>query len=363
MATSKPAFVTALAYLALMFVAGAAGANKQAARSGPAEPAIADARPRLAKDAPKPGEADNRPATPHEPGVWGVSKAVYARFSRDNASMVAASVAFYLFLSIFPALASLVSLYGLIGNPAQISDQLQGFAGILPPEVVKVLTDSVTAFAATSTGGRLTTALMVSILLGLWSARAAMSAIMFGLNVAFEVTERRSFIMQTAISLALTIGGVVFAAIALGFIAIAPIVLTVVQADWTINALVVVGRWPLLEVLVLLVFALLYRFAPDRRSIHWQWITMGSFIASVLWLGGSFAFSVYVTKFGSYNATYGALGAVVVLMLWFWVTALILILGAEINAELESRAEQKGDPLGGLPSGAASPQGAPNQAA
>ena len=161
--------------------------------------------------------------------------------------------------------------------------------------------------------------------------------------------------MQNVIALALTLGAIVFAIVVILAVAVVPVVLKFLSLSGLAATLVDVLRWPVLAVLVILGFAVIYRYAPSRTNASWRWITWGSAIATVLWLIGSFVFSFYVSKFGSYDATYGSLGAVVILLLWFWVSALILLVGAEIDAELDARASVTGSPLAAAPPGSGSP--------
>ena len=293
----------------------------------------------------------------HPAGVIGIGRSIIDRFTRDNATLTAAGIAFYMLLSIFPGLAALVSIYGLFGDPADVGRQIAPFAGLLPPEAMKLLNDGLEGFIKSSANSHMSFALITSLLLAVWSARAAMSSIMTGLNIAYEETERRSFIVTTLVSLALTIGAVCFAVIAIVAIAIVPAVLAFVRLGSTVETLLAYGRWPLLAILVVLGFATLFRFAPDRSHPRWRWITWGSGVATVLWIAGSVGFSFYVSHFGSYDATYGSLGAVIILLLWFWVSALVLILGAEIDSELDLRATAAGSPTAGAERSAGPPKG------
>ena len=282
-------------------------------------------------------------ATQHPPGLLGIARSVFDRFGNDNISLVAAGVAFYVMLSIFPALAAMVSLYALVGNPDDVASRIQDYSYLLPPEAMKLIIDGLHNFAKTA-GSTLSWALATSVVLALWSARNGISSIMTGLNIAYEEIETRSFIVQTAIALGLTLGAVVFAVIVVFAVAVVPILLNFLPFGSLAATLLNYARWPILAVLVALGFGVIYRVGPCRRDASWRWITWGSGIATVLWLAGSILFSVYVGKFGSYDATYGALGAVVILLLWLWVSALVLLIGAEIDDELDERASRTGSP-------------------
>ena len=290
----------------------------------------------------------------HKPGVIGIGKAVVERIGKDNITLVAAGIAFYIMGAIFPALAALVSVYGLVADPHQVAQRIGELGGVLPPEALKIITDGLNSFAQKS-GSQLSLALVTSVVVALWTARAGMTSIMTGLNIAYRETEKRSFIMQNVIALALTLGGVVFAVVAILAVAVIPAVLAFLHATGFIAQLLDIVRWPILAVLVVLAFAVIYRYAPSRSHASWKWITWGSGIAAVLWIVGSALFSFYVGHFGSYDATYGALGAVIVLLLWFWVSATVLLVGAEIDAEIDARATKAGNPLAPLPAGGAAP--------
>lgn len=291
----------------------------------------------------------------HRPGIVGIARSIIDRFTRDNATLTAAGIAFYTLLSIFPGLAALVSVYALFGDPAEVGRQIAPFASLLPPEAMKLLNDGLQGFITKSANTHISFTLIFSLAIALWSARAAMSSIMVGLNVAYEESERRSFIVTTLISLVLTIGAVVFAVVAIFAIAVVPALLAFIPLGKVVANLLVYGRWPLLAALVVLGFGLLYRVAPDRSHPRWRWITWGSGVATVLWLVGSIIFSFYVSHFGSYDATYGSLGAVIILLLWFWVSALVMILGAEIDSELDTRATNGGGAFAGTPPSAGPP--------
>ncbi len=230
----------------------------------------------------RPGASDE--PTQHPPGVMGVGRAVFDRFGRDNISLVAAGVAFYVMLSIFPALAAMVSLYALVGNPDDVANRIADYGNLLPPEALKLITDGLHNFAKTA-GSTLSTALATSVLLALWSARAGISSIMTGLNIAYEETEKRSFVVQTLVALGLTIGGVVFAVLIVLALAVVPIVLKFLYLGSFAETLFNIARWPVLAILVTAGFAVFYRYGPSRRRAHWRWISWGSCIATAFVAG------------------------------------------------------------------------------
>ena len=263
-----------------------------------------------------------------------IAKNVVVRIGRDNLTLVTAGVAFYAMTAIFPAIAAFVSIYGLFADPTSIQEQVASFSSLLPANSLKLLTDALQNFASKSTSA-LNVALLVSIVLALWSARAGISSLMTGLNIANEQEERRGFITQQVVALALTLGAVVFAMVALTAIAVFPAAIGLLPVSDGLKTVLGLGRWPLLAVLVCFALAVVYRFGPYKEHPKWKWITWGAAIATLLWIIGSAAFSFYVSNFGSYDATYGSLAAPVVLLLWLWISGLIVLIGAEIDAELE----------------------------
>jgi membrane protein len=259
---------------------------------------------------------------------------VAMRIGRDNLTLVAAGVAFYAMTAIFPAIAAFVSIYGLFGDPNVVEGEITGYANLLPSTSLKLLTDALRAFASKS-NSTLNIALLLSLAIALWSAKAGVSSLITGLNIANETTEKRCFLLQQFVGLALTLGAILFAILALAAVALLPAVIGFLPLSEGAKAALGLGRWPLLAVLVCFALAVIYRFGPYRTKAKWRWITWGAAIATTLWLLGSGAFSLYVARFGSYDATYGSLAAPVVLLLWFWLSALVVLVGAEIDAELE----------------------------
>lgn len=266
-----------------------------------------------------------------------IALAVWDRIGRDNITLVAAGVAFYALLAIFPALAFLVSVYAIFADPTKVMSQLSALSGLLPPEAFKLISAGVQSFAAKSGSAKHDFALVIGLIVALWSARSGMSSLMTGLNIAYEEREKRSFIMQTLVALALTIGAIAGIVVSIAALAILPAALALVPTTPMIAQLLSWGRWPLLIALALLGIAALYRYAPDRTHPRWRWISIGSTVAAVLWLVSSLIFSFYVSHFASYDGTYGSLGAVVILLMWLWLSTVAVLIGAESDAELEQR--------------------------
>jgi membrane protein len=279
--------------------------------------------------------ADAEPARDKSPAtLFKIAKNVVVRIGKDNLSLAAAGVAFYAMTAIFPAIAVFVSIYGLFADPAKVQDQVASLSGVLPATSLKLLTDALQSYASKSHSS-LNFALLVALAIALWSAKAGVSALMTGLNIANEQEEKRSFILQQVIAIALTVGAVLFAMVALTALAVLPALIGFLPLTDQLKTALDLGRWPLLAVLVGFALAVVYRFGAYKEHPKWRWISWGAAIATVLWIIGSALFSFYVSRFGSYDATYGSLAAPVVLLLWFWLSALIVLIGSEIDAELE----------------------------
>ncbi|WP_245986932.1 YihY/virulence factor BrkB family protein [Azospirillum thermophilum] len=244
-------------------------------------------------------------------------------------------MAYYALLALFPAIAALVSIYGLVANPAGVEQQLQQWAGLLPQQVIDIVRDQTQKVASAPPQG-LGLGVLIGLLLTLWSASRGTNSLITALNIAYGEEDRRSFVWLAILSLAMTVAGLLFIIVTLGLIVAVPAAIAIVGLEDTVIGWVArLARWPILAVAIILGLAALYRYAPDRREPKWRWVSWGSVIATLVWLLGSVGFSLYVSYFGSYNETYGSVGAVVVLLLWFNLTAYVILLGAELNAEIE----------------------------
>lgn len=253
---------------------------------------------------------------------------------RDNVSLLAAGVAFFAVLALFPALIALVTLVGLITDPTEITQQVQSFTTGLPQGAQQLVTNQLTTIAD-SGGSALTVGLVISLLVALWSASSGTSNLMAAVNLAYNEQESRGFVRLRGIALLLTLGSIVFVVLTLALIAVVPVVLDLVPLGPVGTVLAQVLRWALLIALIISGLAVLYSIAPDRHPPKFRWVTPGSVVATLLWLLGTAGFSLYVSFFGNYNKTYGALAGVIVLLLWLYLTSFIVLLGAEINAEAE----------------------------
>lgn len=252
----------------------------------------------------------------------------------DNVILMAAGVAFYALLSLVPALVAMVSIYGLVADPAEVSRQVNDALAAAPAEVRDLISEQMTSVTEQSSGG-LGLALGLSIALAVWSASGGMKHLMTAITVAYHEEEGRGFFAMRGMAILLTLGAVVFVVAAIGVITVVPALLEDTALGSAAQLAVRIGRWPLLGLGLMAGLAVLYRYAPDRDQPEWSWTGPGSIVAVVLWLIASIAFSIYTANFGSYGETYGSLGAVVVLMLWLMISAATVIIGAEINAEAE----------------------------
>jgi len=257
------------------------------------------------------------------------------KVSDDDIGLVSAGVAFYGLLALFPALAALVSVYGLLSDPAQVTEQFSQLRTILPGEAYELLQGQLQQLASPASSNALGVGLIVAILLALWSTTRGTKSLIKALNIAYSEHEQRGFLRLNAVAFTLTLFLVLLAVVVVGLIVALPIALNFLGlgaiAETAVNWL----RWPVLAAVVLFALAVIYRYAPNRRQARWQWVSWGAGIALVLWLIASGLFSYYVSNFSNYNATYGSLGAVIILLMWLFITALMMLLGAELNAELE----------------------------
>jgi membrane protein len=259
---------------------------------------------------------------------------VWRELDRDHISVMAAGVAFYALLSIFPAMSALISIYGLVADPAVIESHISTLAGVLPGDALKLLSDQLHSLIA-APPTKLGLGVIVGLLITMWSATSAAGTMMQALTVAYEEEDTRGLVGFYSRAFGLTFGMMLFGLISLSLIAGVPALLNTLPLPAPWGNIVALSRWPILAGLVFVALAVLYRFAPARHAPNWHWLSVGTITASLLWLAGSAGFSFYVAEFASYNKTYGSLGAVVVLLMWFYVSAYIILAGAELNAETE----------------------------
>lgn len=256
------------------------------------------------------------------------------QISEDNLGHIAAGVAFYWFLAMFPALGALISTYGLFADPAEVERQLVELSDVLPGDVRDLLAEQLGSLAAAS-GGSLGFAAVFALLFTFWSATKGVNALVVALNIAYDEEEKRGFFRLTFTVLALTVGVIVFAALTLALVVAIPALLAWLPIGRWAEITTLVLRWPLLAGAMMLALATLYHFGPSRTRPKWRWVSWGAAGVTLFWLVGSIAFSLYVMNFADYNKTYGSLGAVVFLLMWFWLSAYLVLIGAEVDAEME----------------------------
>jgi membrane protein len=259
---------------------------------------------------------------------------VYASVNDNRLLAVAAAVVFYSLLAIFPAVAAFVSLYGLIADASTIDAHLSLASGIFPAGAVDILPEEITKLAAKS-DAKLSLGFLTGLAVAFWSANAGMKSIIDALNVVYDEKEKRGFVKLNLVSLLFTLIAILSLIIALAGVVIAPIVFSVVGLSSLFSLAIAVLRWPLLLVLAAVALAAIYRYGPSRREARWEWLSVGSAAAAIGWLISSVLFSWYIANFGAYNETYGSLGAAVGMMMWMWISAIVILLGAELNAEIE----------------------------
>jgi membrane protein len=267
-------------------------------------------------------------------GWRGILRRVYASLAGKNVSMLAAGVAFYGLLSIFPALGAVLSVYGLIADAGTVQRQITKVHGIMPAEAQKLIADYLQSITASSSA-KLGFGLIVGVLIALWSARAGTVTLIQALNIVNEEKEKRGLIRFEAMAVGMTVAGIIVGVMSLTLIAAVPGVLHFLALPRSLEFIGYAAPWPLLIVLMSLGLAALYRFAPSRREPRWRWVSWGGVAATLLWILASAGFSLYVGKFAHYDKTFGSLGAVVVLLTWFYLSAYVVLLGACLNAEME----------------------------
>jgi membrane protein len=282
-----------------------------------------------------PGGKAERPSDIPARGWLQVAKRGWREAKADQVQLLAAGVAFYAFLAIFPGLVAVVSIYGLFADPATIANQLNSLTTALPEEASKVITDQVTALSTRRQ--TLGVSLILSVLIALWSASAGVSNLLTAINVAYDEEEKRGFVKKRVMSLGLTLGAIVFMVTILGLVAVLPPLLKAVFGTGALRWILQIIGWLIMVVLVAGALALLYRLGPDRDAPRMTWVSVGAVVATVMWLVASIGFSIYASTFGNYAKTYGVFAGIVVLLFWLWLTMYAILLGAEINAESEQQ--------------------------
>ncbi len=284
------------------------------------------------------GRFASHPGQIPAPGWKDIMVRAWGEVSDNNIFLVSGGVTYAVLLALFPALAALVSIYGLLLNPAQVEAEIGSLSKVLPPESTQVIADQLHKLVSASSG-TLGISAIVALLFALWSASRGMSGMITALDIAYQQKETRGFFKLNLIAIGLTLLALIGGTVSIALVGVLPAAIQFVglgaQAQWIILAL----QWPLLIVWVMTGLAVLYRYAPDRRTARWRWVSPGAIIATVLWIAGSIGFSVYVTHFNSYDKTYGSLGGVVVMLTWLYLSAFAALFGAIINAQAERQTE------------------------
>ncbi len=257
----------------------------------------------------------------------------FAKINEDRLLSVAAGAVFYELLALFPAIAVFVALYGLFANASTIDAQVSALSGVLPGGALDLLHEELRRLAQVKGANGI--GFFVGLLAALWSATSGVKAFIDALNVAYDEEERRSFLRLNLVAIAYALIGVAAAMVAVGAVVVVPILLSGFGFGSFSGRLIAIARWPALLILVIVGLAAMYRYLPCRREPRWQWLTVGSVFAGTTWLVSSLLFSWYIAHFGTYNATYGSLGAVVGMMMWMWISMVLILIGAQLNAEIE----------------------------
>ena len=284
-------------------------------------------------------------------GWFEIAKRTAKKFSENELMSEAASVTFFALLSLFPAVTAIVSIYGLFADPSTIQSHLDSVSGFVPSGGMQILQDQIKRLTQSPTGG-LSVGAAVGILAALWSANQGSKAMLSALNDVYGEKESRGFVKLTAVSLAFTVGGVVALLIVFALLLVLPLVFGALGLAGAFDFAVRLGRWPLMLVGLIGALAVLYRFGPSRHRARWRWVTWGGIIGAAAWIALSLGFSYYVEHFGNYNKTYGSLGAVIGFMTWIWLSSTVLLLGAQINAEMETQTSRDTTVGGEKPAGA-----------
>jgi membrane protein len=259
---------------------------------------------------------------------------VYDNIAEHRVIAIAAGVTFYVILALFPAIAALVALYGLFADPKAIGQHLDALSSFMPGGAIDVIGEQMGRVAAQG-NGTLGFTFLLGLAISLWSANAGMKALFDALNIVYAEREKRGFILLNAVSLAFTLGALAIILLAIAAMIVLPVALNYLGLAAATEWILTLGRWPLLLIAISLAIALIYRYGPSREEARWRWLSWGSAFAAIVWLAASILFSWYAENFGNYNKTYGSLGAAIGFMTWIWLSTIVILIGAELNAEME----------------------------
>src|SRR6478735_1412680 len=291
---------------------------------------------RARKGAPGRGREAHHPGEILPRGWKDILWRAWGEVSEQNLFLIAGGVTYAILLALFPGLAALVSLYGLVFDTSQIEKQMGALSGILPAQTQELLSQQLHSLAEASSGA-LGLGALAGLVLALWSASRGMSGLITAINIAYEEKERRGFFKLNLIALGLTLGLLIGGIVAIALVAVLPAAVQFLAVGTATKWLLMIVQWPLLIILVMLGLAVLYRYAPDRDKPQWRWVSPGAITATLLWIIASIGFTVYVANFSSYDKTYGSLGGVVVLLTWLYLSTLVVLFGAAINAQSEKQ--------------------------
>ena len=280
------------------------------------------------------GRAARTPSEIPRAGWRDILLRVWQKLGDDNVSLVAAGVALNTLLAVFPAMAVLASIYGMFASPAEVGREIAPFYGILPHDAAAIIQAQLEALARPQ-AHTLGIAAVVSLVVSIYYSSQGVAALMSATNIAYSEEERRGFLMRLVVALGFALGAVAGFVLMLLLTLAVPLGLQHLPLPWFVNTGALVLRWILLWLFAALGLAIVYRYAPSRQNARWRWVSWGSVIAATLWLISSVLFSLYVRDFGSYGKTYGALGGVIVLIMWFYISSMIVVIGADVNAEME----------------------------
>lgn len=267
-------------------------------------------------------------------GWFAIAKRVVKQIGLDHVSIIAAGVAFNVFLAIFPLVIAAVSIYGLVIDPATLEQHLNTMAAVVPEGARDLITSQLHSLIQTSDQA-LGWGLVVSLAVSLWAANRGTKALFEGINIAYNAQETRNFILNNLITLLFTIGGLAAGGITLALLIGIPAAADSLPLPQLIIQVIKLAVWPILFLMIIVALGLAYKVAPVRRQPRAKWVTVGSLVAAAIWILASLGFSFFVANFANYDKTYGSLAAVVVLMLWLFLSCFVVLLGAEINSEME----------------------------
>ncbi len=280
------------------------------------------------------GHSAEKPSQIPMKGWKDISLRVKKQLTNDHVSIVSAGIAFYLFLAIFPAIAAALSIYGLVMEPAQVVQQMSQLTNVLPEQAHQMIS-GILERQSEKTGSSLGWSLVLSVLISLWSANKAAKAVFEGVNITYDETDDRGFFKMNAITLLFTLGGILVGFVAITMVAVLPALINQIGLPSALETAIQLLRWPILGLIVMFALAYIYKIAPYRESPEFGWTSWGAIIATVFWLAGSLLFSFFVSNFGRFDETFGSFTAVIILMLWLFLTGFSILLGAEINSEME----------------------------